>query len=149
MIKRSIPNRVHYIEPNPAVNIRGTICQWIFLRAMVQKASWVKIPLPSELIITSIWDMKILQSLRVFYCYYNISSYCPCIDAIRLISNSLHYGTTIKDKSFTLPLRVRLNKRNTLISLISEYVYQTFQVLINFFPYLPLRGIIHFESFMY
>ena len=129
------------------LTVKNTICQSIFLRAMVQKASWVKIPLPSEL--TSIWDMKILHSLRVYYCYYNISSYSPCIDAIRLISNSLHYGTTIKDKSFTLPLRVRLNKRNTLISLISEYVCQTFQVLINFFPYQPLRGIIHFESFMY
>ena len=44
-----------------------------------------------------IWDIKILHSLRVYYCYIN--SYTPCIDAISLISNSLHYGTTIiKDK---------------------------------------------------
>ena len=46
--------------------------------------------------LTSIWDIKILHSLRLYYCYIN--SYTPCIDAISLISNSLHYGTTIKDK---------------------------------------------------
>ena len=50
MIKRSIPNRVHYIEPNPAVNIRGAVSRNKRVSRNVEVVSADGVPQPRKLV---------------------------------------------------------------------------------------------------